>query len=608
MIRFDESPTTSDIVLFELSTPDDKGNLIDPVSLDDVVISFLERMLGKNTNSLEEKKYNPQLVNEIEKLQEEIEEGDIAKAELLKFKKEMLELTSVKSNIYYKDEQVVMTTISPLWTPDDPKPRITHMLDKNGDPIPGKFGFRWQPEGMREGDYLITWHYQHENSKKRHTKRITFKLFPSDTRPRNIHTRYTPEGKYQLLMNRYLPKMYKNEIKKGDLTPDVVKRLNNSFAEHLTELENYANQLIDLIDPHYTHPTVLPLLANMFGMKLRGDNVDGWRAQIANAFNLSKKRGTLEGLQEALLDAGIKLNKLTLLWQVVSPSKWTDGFLIKEHRFSSDSVETLIGKLSKPFKEVLKVEFRPGGEKDYIELPIESVIFSNEEGKTNVYWNGETLEQPLELFQSDYLKITYRYADVVSEEIEKYIDDLSLGDQRDECEIEYPRKNWNVKLIEEDDPLFDVVIGERHPFHPPVVFGRVRTSFMYSENVYNMDAYNGSLKNSLNPCDIDKDFIDECSGGQSSKFNIYIEIDKLSDDRIREAQQIIREYSPFHAILHRISVSTKIRDFFFSPVERIQSDFKNKDEGIKEMMKATEKITCKIRYKDGRDEDVKVIL
>jgi hypothetical protein len=157
-----------------------------------------------------------------------------------------------------------------------------------------------------------------------------------------------------------------------------------------------------------------------------------------------------------------------------------------------------------------------------------------------------------------------------------------------------------VRLIEEDDLLFDVLVPERHSFANPVTFGKIRTTFLYSERVYNMDTYNGSLYNSTNPCDMDKDFSDSCSGGQSSKFNIYLEMEGISNDKIKEIRETIIDYSPFHAILHGMKMSIKINDLILPPSEKLNNKVHIK-EGPKnsEKVESGEAIYCKIKYTDG---------
>jgi len=129
--------------------------------------------------------------------------------------------------------------------------------------------------------------------------------------------------------------------------------------------------------------------------------------------------------------------------------------------------------------------------------------------------------------------------------------------------------NWNVRVIEEDDAFFDSVIPYRHPFSDDVIYGYVRTEFPYSENIYNMEEYNGSTRESTNPCHIDRDFVDDCSACRSSMFNIDIEISNLSNLRVTEAIEIIKEYTPFHAVLHTVNFSGGMSDYVQPPVETI---------------------------------------
>ena len=45
--------------------------------------------------------------------------------------------------------------------------------------------------------------------------------------------------------------------------------------------------------------------------------------------------------------------------------------------------------------------------------------------------------------------------------LENYIQKhLPLADKRDEKQIKYPLKNWNVRLIEDNDPAFNLLIQE----------------------------------------------------------------------------------------------------------------------------------------------------
>jgi hypothetical protein len=125
-------------------------------------------------------------------------------------------------------------------------------------------------------------------------------------------------------------------------------------------------------------------------------------------------------------------------------------------------------------------------------------------------------------------------------------------------------------LIEEEDPLFDVLIPVRHPFADPIVFGFIRTEFPYSENIYNMEEYNGSTRPSFDACQINRDFLDPCGACISSSYMVDVGIEELNNDRLIEAQDILDEYMPFHAQLHSINFSGEVNEFVQSPTEDIE--------------------------------------
>ena len=141
-------------------------------------------------------------------------------------------------------------------------------------------------------------------------------------------------------------------------------------------------------------------------------------------------------------------------------------------------------------------------------------------------WMGEDLSSgAMALVEGDIIRVLYQYKTVpgsLEQNIEDYIQTLPLADIRDEEDQIYPPKNWNVRLLEEDDIMFDVIIPVRHPFHENLIFGQVRTEFPYSENIYNMETYNGSSRDSYDPCFIDRKFRDPCGNCLSSKFSIDI--------------------------------------------------------------------------------------
>lgn len=281
-----------------------------------------------------------------------------------------------------------------------------------------------------------------------------------------------------------------------------------------------------------------------------------------------KKKGTLEGLQQALAQAGMSLLDFVQFWQVVSPYTWQDAFLIEDE----EQIQFDLSKITLPVDPLnFGLFLLPFDEEEWISLPPEYVGFSTMNNVTTMTWLGDTLSTPILLEQGDILRVLYKYRDIPSasaQAIENYIRDLELADQRDPKLQKYPPKNWNVKVISEDDPLFNVIVPDKHPFHEPLIFGNIRTEFPYSENVYNMDEYNGSKRKSHDPCDIEKDFIDPCGACISSKFAVDVEIEELTNDRIFEAQEIIKEFKPFHSILHAITFAGGIEDF----VQTIDTD------------------------------------
>lgn len=172
-------------------------------------------------------------------------------------------------------------------------------------------------------------------------------------------------------------------------------------------------------------------------------------------------------------------------------------------------------------------------------------------------------------FGVDEIRFLYRYDTPPDEPLEEYLLDLPYMDARDDHTIKYPYKNWNVRLIEESDPYFDVLVPQKQPFYNPIVYGKIRTEFPYSENVYNMDEYNGSNRDSKIPCDIDRFFVDKCSACRSSNYNVDINIENLSDDRVLEAVDILKEFMPFHAVLNNMSFRGSLSDFTQSPLENV---------------------------------------
>lgn len=611
--KINESPTTSDTILFTLETPGISGLLrSDPVHIESVVIYYIERDFSKiNDKSYEIKHFDISLERNVSNARKLANENPCPEnIENLSLAKMKLEAAAVKHNLYFNNAKPVYTLggkKAPAFVTADPMASVIKAVvkNKNGHEQFGHFQFEWSASGKREGDYFISWSWLTEEGVTLAAHQM-FRLSSARNKNNYIPARYTQENKYETLLDRYTPEMYKTKITHTDLTPDVLGKFHLCIAKGFTQIEDMANSLRDIYDTNTTHQAILPLLASMFNLKLKSNNTTLWRRQIRQAVPLFKRKGTLEAIKEALDQAGIRLLKLTKLWQIVSEYNWTDGFV----RANENAT---IGVLSRQPLDTNKIEvkIKASDSEEFLSVPKECIsIVSNIDNDYKVLWIGELLDTPVNLYDGDVVLVQYQIKAIPPEKqsVEKYVQTLPLADHRDPTKQKFPLKNWNVRLIEEDDPLFEVIIQDRHPACDPVNFGKIRTTFLYSEKVYNMDTYNGSLRNSKIPCDIDKDFIDECSYCQSSKFNIDIEIEELSSERIDEAKEIIREYSPFHAILHSINVSGMINEFVISPIETIETlvNHANKDtvktQSVKDDVGQQENISYEIEWTDGSKE------
>lgn len=517
-VYYNENPTVSDLVLFNLETKDVDGNLIDPYSVNIITIYFIER--GYATENINA--YESDIEEQIQYFSEAIPIEVFGNADVLAW------LSTDTSDSF----------IEKLTTDDD------------GNVLTGTFRLEWQPKLAREGNYVLCYSWRDILGGNLTYSSMQFSLSSDTTKNTSIPTHRTVSNKYQTLLERYLPSTFSMYLSSSDLTPDVLSRFNQAVADGFTILEDLVNQISDLQDANAVSEVFLPYLAKFFGARLYGQDTTLWRRQIKTAVSLYKKKGTISGLREALTNADIVLNSVTKLWQVVSKSTWQEAF--------TGGSSWVLEKLA-----VLPVEsFNYKLYLNDVSVPLGYVSFVNSSGKTTMTW----LSTPLE--DDDVVRVIYKVSEPDDQSLEDYIRDLPLADQR--IDTTYPKKNWNVKLIAEDDPMFDAIIPTKYPFTEPVVFGKIRTEFPYGENIYNMETYNASVRDSTDPCDIDKNFLDVCSYCQSSSYNIDLDIEDLSSERLEEVDDILSEFMPFHAVSNLISYSSTKSEFIPSPEESIE--------------------------------------
>jgi hypothetical protein len=265
-VNYNESPSVKDVVGFELETYDNDGMLKNPHTFEKITIYYIEKNISDD-RLIEHKVYN----QEIEFQYNKLAATDNPSPEAIKNLKNVLEATSTTHKITYSESKVVMDTITPLWTIDGKK-TINNLLKQNGNPIDGKFLFLWKPEGMRAGTYVIRWDWKLDVNRIRSNEKL-FYLTADISKLDSIYSRLPPREKYNLLMDKYIPRIYRTQTNTNDLTPQVLVKLNKSVAQGLLEIEDMAVQIGDLLDPTFTHQYFLPLLANFFNLELRSNNV-----------------------------------------------------------------------------------------------------------------------------------------------------------------------------------------------------------------------------------------------------------------------------------------------------------------------------------------------
>jgi len=587
--KINENPKVTDKILFELPTPNSNGCFLqNPYQVKNVTVYYIERnFIGNKFGELESTVYPEDVKKELKEAKELACQDPTSEnlQEVIRIKDE-LNLKSSKEMTFYNESTAVLTIGDedfPAWlNPDDVPPEVVDQViednilvpieeDENGDPQFGHFELYWEPIGQREGTYVVCWTWYPLIAGDQLKAHKIFNLSGNTAVTASIPSHFTQAGKYEELQNRYLPEMFKNTIAEGDLTREVLRGLNNSVAAGFTLIEDLANQTIDLIDSNVVQEAFLPALGNLFDLNLKSNDPTLWRRQIKRAIPLFKKKGTLNGLKEALEVAGMKLNSLTRLWQIASEYTFQELLDVTENGQSTFelSKEPILPINTNNFE----LYYRGINDNEWTVLNYDYVDIDLIDDKPILTWIGDTLLiDPISLSVGDSIRVLYEIIEVPGGEqaTEEYIRLLPLSDDRDERNQEYPIKNWNVRLIEEDDPLFDVLISTRHPYYDPVIYGKIRTEIPYSENIYNMEEYNGSTRDSILPCDIDKDFVDRCGYCQSSKINLDIEIDELSNDRILESQEIIKEFIPFHNMINVINFNGSVNEFIQAEDDGIQ--------------------------------------
>ena len=578
--NFTDEPRITDTILLKIETTDTSGCLIDPYKIDSVTVYYVERnFLGQNFGE-----YDYQIQDD--DLRTQLDEAVAAACldptpdnlALVVNLQQRLSSSTTSIPYHYKESapvEVFGTPSYPAWLSSDVDNSLFQQsVDEDDNPIVGKYELEWTPDGsIREGTFFLCWTWTPQPAGEQLTSHMPFNVVGDPKAVTTIPTHVAPEDKYDVLLERYLPEMYKTYLTDNDLTPDVTYNLNKAVGKGFTIMENFANQIIDLFDANALHESLLMYLSNLFDLRLKSDDPTLWRRQIKEAIPLFKKKGTLEALTSAFAQSGMVLNSFIQHWQLVSKYTHQESFRVGSSASFVLTKKSIVLPIN---EENFGLWIRREGESEYIEYTSDYVTFVIDEechDKVTMTWIGDQLSaSSVDLFEGDIVRVLYEFNEVPNpseQQLENYFRNLPLLDNRDEFNQEYPPKNWNVRIIDEQDPLFSILVPVKNPFADPLVFGYVRTEFAYSENIYNMEEYNGSTRPSYDACNIDKSFIDPCGACIGSSYSVDVGVQDLCNDRMMEAQDVLEEFMPFHARLQTINFTGEVNEFVQAPVESI---------------------------------------
>ncbi len=566
-----QNPKVSDTVVFDLYTPDANCCFFeDPFEVVSIKINFVERNFVNDSsaytnNQITNRDLEVQYLEAKQKVCEFPDNQDyVAKLKIIQ--RNLLQDTSAQLNKIEFDNllsvEVYGSKNNPVWTAIKTDSVLEKVIDAGSEILYGHFKFKFKKDGLRDGDYFINWKWRPNSSMQTLSSSIYFSLAANVAEyiaPNNLET---SKNKYPNLLNKYLPDVYKNKLSNTDLSPEILEKFNNACGDAFAYLENLANRIPLLLDHNLIPEYFLPYLGNFYKLAFKSNDPIRWRRQIAKAVPNFKLKGTLKGLESVLGDAGIILRKYTSLYQIYSKYTWNDVFYPL-----NGQVKFTLSKISLPTNNKNFAVYFKKENGDFIEQPLSNIIINTENNISTVTWIGFAFKN------GNTLKILYQYKNIdnsIEQVLEEYLRSLPLADLRNDLNVVYPPKNYNARVIEEDDPLFNELIPTKNPFNESVVFGKIRTEFPYSENIYNMDEYNGSLRDSNNPCDIDKNFLDPCSGFATTLYNLNLEIENLNSERIQEVFNILKEFTPFHSILHSLNYSGYFETIMLPPEESVE--------------------------------------
>lgn len=132
-----------------------------------------------------------------------------------------------------------------------------------------------------------------------------------------------------------------------------------------------------------------------------------------------------------------------------------------------------------------------------------------------------------------------------------------------------PRVDHDTRLIDLRDENLKVICGNRQPFPSKVVFGHVRTEVPFGRTVFNTDEFDGSVRPSNDPCDIDESFVEPCSCSPASHVGFVVTVPIAGSVTIDELKEVITEMLPADAVQRFRGFRSTNQDLVPRPQETI---------------------------------------
>lgn len=134
----------------------------------------------------------------------------------------------------------------------------------------------------------------------------------------------------------------------------------------------------------------------------------------------------------------------------------------------------------------------------------------------------------------------------------------------------------NTRLLDKTDPMLSIACADLNPFPGTVTFGKIRTRVPYGRTIFNIDEFDGSVRDSYDPCDIDSSFTEPCGCCPASVVGYMVTVPLhlgLTPDAVRA---LIAEMLPAHAIVRFSGLRFESQDLVRRPVDTYEISINQK--------------------------------